>query len=471
MAIEINKHRDTEIASHIVWDYDGKCTMYFKLYACCTEQDPIKNVSYLDFTSKIVVVKKNPYHKGHSITQSWSIGTKVGDGWWFTDGAHGTYDDKGIFYKSETELASIRNLFVVHDSDGSKTTTVYYFAEGSETGPIGSKEAPKSVEITLPQIDRTADKPTISNISSTLNSASCDIRVPFDSTVNQYSTDGSNWTEWNKSVSEYRTFSHTWSGLNPNTTYTFYYRFRRDYNEVWSPTVSFTVKTKDKPPAPTRGTVSVSSKTYNSITYSWSGFSFGEGGTWGKYQYSYDNSSWVDAGQNTSHTRSNLSPNTNYTLYVRLVDNYGTASAVAYVTGTTDKLDAPTTGTVTVGNITESSAIFSWSGFGFANGTTWGYYRYSTDGSNWTSCGTDVVATLTGLLTNTSYTFYVQLVDNYGQASPSAYVTFKTKAIKDWKYGKYGVVYIKVNDKWKYGKLYYKKDGAWVYTNGNYIKY
>ena len=31
--------------------------------------------------------------------------------------------------------------------------------------------------------------------------------------------------------------------------------------------------------------------------------------------------------------------------------------------------------------------------------------------------------------------------------------------------------YIKVNDKWKYGKLYYKKDGAWVYTKGNYIKY
>lgn len=46
-----------------------------------------------------------------------------------------------------------------------------------------------------------------------------------------------------------------------------------------------------------------------------------------------------------------------------------------------------------------------------------------------------------------------------------------TQSAKAWKYGKYGIVYIKVDGKWKYGKLYYKKDGAWVYTHGNYIKY
>ena len=140
-------------------------------------------------------------------------------------------------------------------------------------------------------------------------------------------------------------------------------------------------------------------------------------------------------------------------------------------TVTTKNLDIPSKGTVTVGNITESSAIFSWSGFEFGAGATWGYYRYSTDGSNWTSCGTDVMATLTGLSANTSYTFYVQLVDNYGQASASATVTFKTKAINAWKCGKYSAMYIKVSNTWKYWKLYYKKDGAWVYTHGNYIKY
>ena len=154
-----------------------------------------------------------------------------------------------------------------------------------------------------------------------------------------------------------------------------------------------------------------------------------------------------------------------------MVDNYGQVSAVASTSFTTSKPPAPSKGTITVSNITESSAVFSWSGFGFGTGATWGYYRYSTNGSNWTSCGTDVMATLTGLSANTSYTFYVQLVDNYGTASSSATVTFKTEAAKAWKYGKYGIVYIKVNDKWEYGKLYYKKDGAWVYTHGNYIKY
>ena len=226
-----------------------------------------------------------------------------------------------------------------------------------------------------------------------------------------------------------------------------------------------------KPQAPTKGTVSVSNITYNGAKFTWSGFSFASGATWGKYQYSWNNSSWNNCGQNTSLTFTDRSPNTTYNFYVRLVDNHAQVSAVASTSFTTPKPSAPSKGTITVSNITESSAVFSWSGFGFGAGATWGHYRYSTNGSNWTSCGTDVMATLTGLSANTSYTFYVQLVDNYGQASASATVTFKTEAAKAWKYGKYGIVYIKVNDKWKYGKLYYKKDGAWVYTQGNYIKY
>ena len=564
----------------------------------------------------------------------------------------GTIADAGAGVTSERILSN-GSFTVNHDDNGNASSAVYYWFNGSYTGAIASPAAPNGVAITLPKIDRTAGTPTISNVSSTYNSASCNITVPFASTVNQYSRDGSNWSNWNRSVSANSAFSDSWSGLSPNTTYTFYYRFRRDYNQVWSSAVSFTVTTKKpatgnannisisvsstynsatinlsggspgaggsvryyrinfngggwkqvsnpatftddiipnrtyrfyvgfvdsdghiargnivhsvttksssplpptkgtvsvsnityngaklswsgfsfgsgatwgkyqyswdnsnwtdcgqstnliftdkspntsynfyvrlvdnygqasgsatvsfttkKPAAPTRGTVSVSSKTYNSITYSWSGFSFGEGGTWGKYQYSYDNNSWVDIGQNTSHTRSSLSPNTNYTLYIRLVDKYDQASAVAFVTGTTDKSAAPSKGTVTVANITESSATFMWSGFRFVDGGNWGYYRYSLDGSNWTKTKnfSDVGVTLTGLSANTSYTFYVQLVDNYGQASATAYVTFKTKAIKDWKYG---VVYIKVNDKWKYGIVYYKVDDIWRTVTGTYFK-
>ena len=555
MATAITTSPWTLLASHQIWSYSGRCTMYFQVFAYCT-QDPINNRSTVYTRSRIAIVNNNPSYSGYSVTQTWKCGmTGAADYSWY-----GTITDAGAGVTSEVILSN-GSFTVNHDSNGNASSAVYYWFNGNYTGAIASPAAPNGIAITLPKIDRTAGTPTISNVSSTYNSASCNITVPFASTVNQYSRDGSNWTNWNKSVSANSAFSDSWSGLSPNTTYTFYYRFRRDYNQVWSPTVSFTVTTK-KPAAPTKGSVTVSSKTYNSITYSWSGFSFGAGGTWGKYQYSYNNSSWIDAGQNTSHTRSSLSPNTSYTLYVRLVDNYGTASAVASVSGTTNKpavpskgtvsassiayngaklswsgfsfgagatwgkyqyswnnsswtdcgqntsltftdrsinttynfyvrlVDnygqvsavastsfttskppAPSKGTITVSNITESSAVFSWSGFGFGTGATWGYYRYSTNGSNWTSCGTDVMVTLTGLSANTSYTFYVQLVDNYGQVSNSATVTFKTEAVKAWKYGKYGIVYIKVNDTWKYGKLYYKKDGAWVYTHGNYIKY
>lgn len=525
--------------------------------------DNINNTSKVNWSYRVYVTSNNVSFSGHTRNHAGIFvftinGTQVVNK--YTGMPNGMGNGTTLIEGSGTTNA------IAHSSDGTKTISIsaeiiqsdddygnyiyYWQSTGLKTGSV-----------TLTSIDRTAGTPTISNVSSTYNSASCNITVPFASTVNQYSKDGSSWTNWNKSISANSAFSDSWSGLSPNTTYTFYYRFRRDYNQVWSPTVSFTVTTK-KPAAPTKGSVTVSSKTYNSITYSWSGFSFGAGGTWGKYQYSYNNSSWVDAGQNTSHTRSSLSPNTSYTLYVRLVDNYGTASAVASVSGTTNKPaapskgtvsassityngaklswsgfsfgagatwgkyqyswnnsswndcgqntsltftdrspnttynfyvrlvdnygqvsavastsfatpkpSAPSKGTITVSNITESSAVFSWSGFGFGAGATWGHYRYSTNGSNWTSCGTDVMATLTSLSANTSYTFYVQLVDNYGTASSSATVTFKTEAAKAWKYGKYGIVYIKVNDTWKYGKLYYKKDGAWVYTNGNYIKY
>ena len=279
----------------------------------------------------------------------------------------------------------------------------------------------------------------------------------------QYSYNNSNWVDIGQNT------SHTRSSLSPNTSYTLYVRLVDNYGTASG--VASVSGTTNKPAIPSKGTVSASSITYNGAKLSWSGFSFGDGATWGKYQYSWNNSSWNDCGQNTSLTFTDRSPNTTYNFYVRLVDNYGQVSAVASTSFTTPKPSAPSKGTITVSNITESSAVFSWSGFGFGTGATWGYYRYSTNGSNWTSCGTDVMATLTGLSANTSYTFYVQLVDNYGQASASATVTFKTEAVKAWKYGKYGIAYIKVNDTWKYGKLYYKKDGAWVYTQGNYIKY
>ena len=351
----------------------------------------------------------------------------------------------------------------------------------------------------------------------------------------------------------------TFTDLSPGTTYYFKVDFIDSYGNIASGSTAGSVTTTNSS-APTKGSVSVSNITYNGAKFTWSGFSFGSGATWGKYQYSWDNSNWTDCGQSTNLTFTDKSPNTSYNFYVRLVDNYGqvsdsatvsfttakppagdatgilinatstsnsvtislsggtpgegasiayyrinlnndgykrvsnpvtftdlspnttyyfyvdfvdnygtTASGSTFIAVTTKNLDIPSKGTVTVANITESSATFIWSGFRFADGADWGYYRYSLDGSNWTKTKnfSDVGVTLTGLSANTSYTFYVQLVDNYDQASATAYVTFKTKAIKDWKYG---VVYIKVNDKWKYGIVYYKVDDIWRTVTGTYFK-
>ena len=198
-----------------------------------------------------------------------------------------------------------------------------------------------------------------------------------------------------------------------------------------------------KPPAgDATGILINATSTNNSVRLSLSGGTPGDGASIAYYRVSFNDEGYKRVSNPAIFT--DLSPGTTYYFYVDFVDNYGTtASGSKFIAVITKNLDIPSKGTVTVSNITESSAVFSWSGFGFGAGATWGYYRYSTDGSNWTSCGTDVMATLTGLSANTSYTFYVQLVDNYGQASASATVTFKTKAINAWKYG---AVYIKVSN-------------------------
>ena len=419
MATAITTSPWTQLASHQIWNYGSNCYMYFQVFAYCTK-DPINNKSTVYTRSRICVQNRNSGYTGYSVTQTWKCGMTGASDYNWT----GTIKDAGAGVTSEVILSN-GSFTINHDSNGNASTTVYYWFNGSYTGAIASQAAPNGIAITLPKIDRTAGTPTISNVSSTYNSASCNITVPYASTINQYSRDGSNWTDWNRSVSANSAFSHTWSGLSPNTTYTFYYRFRRDYNKIWSSAVSFSVTTK-KPAAPTKGTVSVSSTTYNSITYSWSRFSFGAGATWGEYQISFNGGAWTSVGTNTSYTASNLSPNTSYTLNVRLKDNYNQYSGKSSVTGTTIETSAPTAGTISVSNITPFGATFSWNGFNFGAGATWGKYQYSWHDTEWYDCGQSTSITLSDRKPNTSNTFYVRLIDNYGKASPSATVVVTT---------------------------------------------
>lgn len=215
----------------------------------------------------------------------------------------------------------------------------------------------------------------------------------------------------------------------------------------------------------TRITINAS-PTYNSVTLSFSGGTPGSGASISYYRVKglgYSNYTKVS----NPVTITGLTPNTSYTFTVDFVDNYGTeASKSTSKTFTTLKPAAPTKGSVSASNITYNGAKLSWSGFSFGDGATWGKYQYSWDNSEWIDCGTNTSLTITNRSPNTSYTFYVRLVDNYGTASNAASVTFTTEK-KKWGLS---TVFIKVDGQWKRGIMYYKNDGTWVQAKGIFIR-
>lgn len=307
------------LGNHLIWSYSGRCNMYFQVYAS-SEQDPINNRSTVHTKTRILVENISQSYSGYYVEQDWSAGVTGAPNY----SAHAKFSDGGAGTSKEYVLQN-GSFTVNHDSNGNASSKIYYWFNGTYTGAIGSPANTNIVDISLPKIDRTAYKATISNVGSTYNTMCCTISVPFESVENQWSRDGSNWTTWNKSIKADTPFVDTWTGLNPNTTYTFYYRFKRKYNGVWSETVSFTATTK-YPNAPSKGSISLSSVTSNSAKVSWNGFSVNEGATIDHYEYSLDNSNWINVGTDTQINLDNLDPETSYTLYVRIVDNFGSKS-------------------------------------------------------------------------------------------------------------------------------------------------
>ena len=281
------------LGNHQIWSYSGRCNMYFQVYAW-SEQDVINNRSTVHTRTRILVENKNPSYSGYHVEQDWSAGVTGAPNY----SAHATFSDGGAGTSKEYILQN-GSFTVNHDSNGNASSKIHYWFNGTYTGAIGSPTNTNVVDISLPKIDRTAYKATISNVGSTYKTMYCTISVPFESVENQWSRDGSNWTTWNKSIKADTPFVDTWTGLNPNTTYTFYYRFKRKYNGVWSEAVSFTATTK-YPNAPSKGSVSLSSVTSNSAKVSWSGFSLGDMATDYSYQTSNDEKNWTNQGKATS---------------------------------------------------------------------------------------------------------------------------------------------------------------------------
>ena len=178
----------------------------------------------------------------------------------------------------------------------------------------------------------TIDLPSIS--SASLNSASYS-QLNFSASLSSNPYNFYNIRTVIGSIAKVGT-SGSFTGLSPNTQYTASYYVV--YAGATSTTLTSAVTrsaTTAKPSAPTTGTVLASDITPFGGTFKWSGFSVGTGASSYKYQYSLNGTDWTDIGTGTSLTLSNLNPESTYRFYVRMVDNYSTASDSASVLFTT----------------------------------------------------------------------------------------------------------------------------------------
>ena len=129
---------------------------------------------------------------------------------------------------------------------------------------------------------------------------------------------------------------------------------------------------------------------------------------------------WNKATQTAELTASlsNLEAATEYDLHVvtKYGQYYSSDSKVSFTTSTV----APKN--LTAGEITTTTATFSWENDGAAT-----KYQWSTDNTNWSAAQTDKTATVTGLNANTSYKFYVRSYYDENIQSAVASLSFRTE--------------------------------------------
>lgn len=139
----------------------------------------------------------------------------------------------------------------------------------------------------------------------------------------QSSTDGNNWIDRSKGT------GFEVSGLSPNTVYIFYVRIVDNFGTP-SDSVKAMFKTA-KPDKPSKGTVVYTDLNPFGATFTWSGFEVKEGANSYYYQYSFDGRIWKDLQTQTKLVVNDLVPETRYTFYIRIVDDFGTTSDFANV--------------------------------------------------------------------------------------------------------------------------------------------
>ncbi len=333
---------------------------------------------------------------------------------------------------------------VKHSSTGATPTTVNVHGyldvnlSGSELPAGGWKVA--NVAESIPDIDRRAPNTNnVSFVSSTYNSLTIKLDCSAQCNYAAYKLNGGSWeyfTPPTAIVENTGTANYTISGLSPNTTYKVEVAYRRTYNRVWGYSSAVNMTTK-KPAAPSSGAITASNITHKSIDFTLSGCSATSPASISRYEY-WGNGKWNSNGSSPTWKRTGLSPNTTYLAEMRAIDNYETASSYVSLNATTKKPPIPTVGTVSVSNITSTSATATISGFVMGDMASLSNYRYKVLNSAGTevipvkNIGTTTTISITGLKANNSYTIYVDAVDNYGQSNSG----WATKAFKTLNPGK-----------------------------------
>lgn len=268
------------------------------------------------FTAKLTVIEESYSVENNTSTVSWKLKLISGDSGKFSDyygyfdvyinGKH-VLDDEG--YKSITSAnTSITlgsgTLTVEHDDDGEKTIACSATIDMA-SGTYSPGDFSLSGNLELTDILRYA---TANQSLKTKTSSSISINWSSDSTIDYiwYSKDnGSTWTGIN--VTDGTSGSYTISSLSANTTYKIKTRVRRKDSQLTTDSSVLSVTTYKK----TTPTISLSSKTVNSITVS-SGCNVTVSST--KYRIKISGGSY--GSYQISPTFTGLSPNTSYVIQV-----------------------------------------------------------------------------------------------------------------------------------------------------------
>ena len=157
-------------------------------------------------------------------------------------------------------------------------------------------------------------------------------------------------------------------------------------------------------------------ETHNSIVATWAAANDNGGEDPTRYDIRIDGGLWIDTGLDLTHTFSNLSPETQYTIEVVQVNSAG-RGVIASMMVTTDAAPIVVPGAPTSFSLSETynSIVATWAAAVNNGGEDPSRYDIRIDGGAWIDTGLDLAHTFSNLSPETQYTIEVAQVNSAGR--------------------------------------------------------